>query len=77
MTQIHYHPGEELLLDHYHGRLGEGPALLVATHLGLCAHCRGFSALFETIGAAMLEDVTSVDMSDEALDRHGPYRAAL
>jgi putative transcriptional regulator len=68
MTHITHHPSEALLLDYYHGRLAEGPELLVATHAGMCAHCRDTLRLFPSIGGALLEDVEGLELSADALE---------
>lgn len=65
---VNHHPGEELLWDYYRGALPAGKALLVRTHLELCVHCRADLKLFDSIGAAMLEDVEGVPLADNALD---------
>ncbi|MDM0111146.1 ChrR family anti-sigma-E factor [Variovorax sp. J22R133] len=64
---IQHHPDDDLLLGHAAGKLDSGRALVVASHLELCAHCRERVRLFETVGGAMLEDVTPADVSAQAL----------
>ncbi len=65
---VSHHPGEDLLWDYYRGALPAGKALVVRTHLELCAHCRGDLNLFDAVGSAMLEQVEGVAMADNALD---------
>lgn len=63
-----HHPAEDVLWDYYRGALKPGLALVVRSHLELCPHCRGDIALFDGIGAALLDEVEGVAMSDTALD---------
>ena len=64
----HHHPTEDVLWDYYRGALTPGLGLVVRSHLELCPHCRGDIALFDAVGAAMLEVVEGVTMADNALD---------
>lgn len=63
-----HHPTEDILWDYYRGALKPGLALVVRSHLELCPDCRGDLALFDGIGAALLDQVEGVAMSDNALD---------
>lgn len=68
MSSVHHHPGEDIMWDYYRGALAPGLHLTVRTHVEGCAHCRADLKLFSDIGAAMLEDIEGVAMSDNALD---------
>jgi putative transcriptional regulator len=52
-----HHPTEEQLLDYAAGGAGEPAGLMVATHLALCAACRGQVRKLEAIGGALLDTV--------------------
>ena len=64
---ITHHPGEELLLSYALGASGEPVALLVATHLAVCAACRQTVKGMEAAGGALLTKVEPAEMSDNAL----------
>lgn len=64
---ITHHLTDELLLDYAAGGAGEAMALLVATHLSLCADCRATLARLEAIGGAMLDDLAPEPLAPEAL----------
>ena len=64
----HYHPGEDLLWDYYRGAMTPGLALVVRTHLEMCGDCRDDMAVFDAIGAALMEQAEGVAMADTALD---------
>jgi putative transcriptional regulator len=64
---ITHHPGEELLLSYALGASGEPVALLVATHLAVCAACRQTVKDMEAAGGALLAKVEPAEMSDNAL----------
>ena len=68
MSTAHYHPSEVMLWDYYRGALTPGLALVVRTHLEMCADCRDDLRLFDGIGAVMLAEAEGVAMSDNALD---------
>ncbi len=63
-----HHPTEDVLWDYYRGALKPGLSLVVRSHLELCPHCRNDLALFDGIGATMLDQVEGVAMSENALD---------
>lgn len=65
---IGHHPGEELLLDYASGALGESWSLAIATHMALCPECRRTVARLEALGGGMLDSVSPVAMTDNALD---------
>ena len=66
---ITHHPTDVTLAAFASGSLDEARALVVATHLSLCPHCRAAVGDFERIGGALLESAEPVPMSAGALDR--------
>ncbi|MBL8659951.1 MAG: cupin domain-containing protein [Rhodospirillales bacterium] len=65
---IRHHPEDELIVDFATGALGEGPALVVATHAAMCGSCRARVALVEAVGGLMLEDLEGEPVSAGLLD---------
>ncbi len=63
------HPKNETLAAFAAGQLDEGRSLVVATHLSMCAECRGAVAAFEAVGGEMLNSIEPVAMSDGAAAR--------
>lgn len=61
-----HHPSDESLLRHAAGRLPAGPALVIATHLAGCPHCRVRLAEFEAVGGALLEAMEPAAMAPGA-----------
>lgn len=66
---IRWHAPEETLVEYAAGVLREPMALLVATHLALCAECRAAVADYERVGGAMLETVEPETLGNDALAR--------
>ncbi len=66
---INHHPDEGLLLALAAGRLGGGHALLLASHLEGCAHCRQRLAVMESIGGVLLDEQPPAAMSPLALEK--------
>lgn len=64
MSPAHHLP-EGLLLAYATGRLPEGFALVVATHLSLCPSCRAAAESFDHLGGALL-DAAAPEEADEA-----------
>ena len=62
-----YHPSESLTLEWAAGTLSSGRALIMATHLDVCASCRHDAARAESIGGALLSDLTGTAMKSDAL----------
>ena len=62
-----FHLGDDFLLDYAAGSLPEPVALLVATHLTLCAACRHKVDEFEAVGGAMLAEIEPVPLNERAL----------
>lgn len=66
---IVHHLPLDMLVDYATGSLEEGPALIVASHVALCAQCRAQVADFEAVGGALLEETPTAAMSDGAFER--------
>lgn len=56
---IHHHPEDDLLLALACGRLPPGPAVVLATHLDGCSHCRARLHTLQALGGAVLEQGAS------------------
>lgn len=69
MMSINHHVSDELLLRYASGELAEGWSLAVATHLALCPSCRQRLAKMETIGGALLENISTGTAPDDAWAR--------
>jgi putative transcriptional regulator len=68
MTIIH-HPSDVTLAAFASCTLDEARAVVVATHISLCAQCLDAVREFECVGGALLEDAAPADMSAGALER--------
>src|SRR5271168_2882356 len=68
MTIVH-HPSDETLTAFASGTLDEARALVVATHISLCPHCRKSLAAFEEVGGALLDAAPAASMSAGAMER--------
>jgi putative transcriptional regulator len=66
---ITHHPGDDVLAAFAAGTLDEARALVVATHLSLCARCRNTVRASECVGGALLEDAEPAAMSPGAVER--------
>jgi putative transcriptional regulator len=64
-----HHPSEARLLDYVAGSMAEPMALLVATHLALCPHCRRESNQLEELGGVMLDELEPAPLGDDGLAR--------
>ncbi|HWK96861.1 MAG TPA: ChrR family anti-sigma-E factor [Pseudolabrys sp.] len=80
---IQHHPSDEALAAYAAGTLDLGRRLVVASHLERCAACRSFVRGVEQVAGVMLEDLTPMPMSPDALahtmariERVSPARAA-
>lgn len=65
---IRHHPEDELIVDFATGALGEGPALVVATHAAMCGTCRRRISRVEAVGGVLLEDLEGEPVSAGLLD---------
>ncbi len=66
---IHHHPTDETLAAFAAGSLDEARAVVVATHVSLCPHCRGGMRAAEEAGGLLLERGPSVALAPDALER--------
>lgn len=66
---ISHHPTPELLADCARGALDAGATLVVAAHIHACAVCREETALWESVGGALLQEETPALLSDDAFAR--------
>jgi putative transcriptional regulator len=66
--RIVHHPEDAVLLAYAAGAADEPTALVIATHLSLCAECRRMVARAENAGGVLLEDVEPQAMSTKGLD---------
>jgi putative transcriptional regulator len=66
---ITHHPSDTTLAAFASGTLDEARALVVATHVSLCPHCRNAIAAFETVGGALLDAAPPAALSAGALAR--------
>lgn len=56
---ISHHPSDLLLADFAANTLDEANALVIATHLSMCPHCRRIVGQFECLGGALLDGMPS------------------
>ena len=66
---IRHHPSETTLAAYAAGTLPEALAIVTATHLGHCSLCQTILATLEATGGALLDELTPVPLSGDALDR--------
>ena len=66
---IRHHPSEALLIDYASGAIDQARALVIASHVHACGHCREQVRLAEGAGGAMIEDLAPAELSEAALDR--------
>lgn len=64
-----HHLSDELLLDYAAGVTDEAVEVLIAAHLTLCPTCRARADHLESVGGAMMDDLTPAPLSDDALER--------
>ena len=69
MSEARHHPRTETLADFAGGRLDEARAVVIATHLSMCAQCSRAAAGFETAGGLCLEMAEPVEMAPDALEK--------
>src|ERR1700761_8665451 len=68
MSVVH-HPDEALLTAYAAGSLEMPMALIMATHFSFCPSCRNFVAAAEDVGGMLLDQITPLAMSPDALAR--------
>lgn len=66
---IRHHPSETTLAAYAAGTLPEALAVVTATHISLCRTCQASLATLEATGGALLNDLTPVSLSGDALNR--------
>ncbi|MGD0107154.1 MAG: ChrR family anti-sigma-E factor [Rhodopila sp.] len=66
---IRHHPSESTLAAYATGALPEALAVVTATHLGVCHACRQSLATLEATGGALLDEMTPVPLTGDALNR--------
>ncbi len=66
---ITHHASEPTLLAYAAGTLPEALAIVTAIHIGQCAVCQRSLATLEATGGALLEELTPVPLTGDALDR--------
>lgn len=67
MTQ--HHPDSHSLMEYSAGNLSDPHALCIRLHLDQCPHCRSRVDMLDSLGAVMMEQQASVDVSDAMFDR--------
>ena len=67
MTQ--HHPDSHSLMEYSAGNLSEPHALCLRLHLDQCPHCRSRVDMLDSLGAVMMEQQTSVEVSEGMFDR--------
>src|SRR5262249_54101493 len=60
---------ESLLLAYAAGSMPEPTALLVATHLAYCPHCRLANQGLEAVGGELLDETAPAELAGDALER--------
>ena len=65
---ITHHLSDEFLVEYANGSLPSPEALVVGSHLAICAECRDRVETFETVSAVLLEDGAVEAVSPDALD---------
>ena len=66
---IRHHPSEALLIDYASGAIDQARALVIASHVHACDHCRAQVRTAESAGGALIEALAPVELSESALDR--------
>jgi putative transcriptional regulator len=66
---ITHHPSDTTLAAFAFGTLDEARAVVVATHVSLCRHCRKAIAAFEAVGGALLDAAPPAALSEGAMER--------
>lgn len=66
---IEHHPKADLLFDYAAGSLSEPLALVVASHLSMCATCRDAVERYDAVGGALLRDIPETAVADSLLEQ--------
>jgi putative transcriptional regulator len=66
---ISHHPSEPTLLAYAAGTLPQALALVTATHIAQCPACQRARGTLEATGGAVLDELTPVPLTGDALDR--------
>ena len=65
---ITHHLSDDFLIEYANGTLAMPEALVVGSHIAICAECRAQVGTFEDVSAVLLEDGDTVAVSGDALD---------
>src|SRR5208282_5782443 len=66
---IRHHPSGDLLASYAAGGLNTGAALVVGSHVEVCADCRNEISLLNGLGGLMLAKLEPESLSEGALER--------
>ncbi|BBB26777.1 ChrR family anti-sigma-E factor [Amphritea japonica] len=64
---INHHLDDATLISYSAGALSQGMALVVATHISICAQCRQLAEANDALGGALLESLESETVADTML----------
>lgn len=64
---ITHHLSDDFLIEYSTGALPKPEALVVGSHIAICADCRARVETFENVSAVLLEDGDTEDVSADAL----------
>lgn len=65
---ISHHLSDDFLIEYANGTLPSPEALVVGSHISICAECRARVKTFEDVSAVLLEDGTAEQVSDDVFD---------
>jgi putative transcriptional regulator len=66
---INHHPTEPTLLAYAAGTLPEALGIVIATHIELCADCQRSLTALEAIAGALLEELSPMPLTSDAVER--------
>ncbi len=66
---IRHHPADELLLSHAAGRLPTAAAMMLASHVEVCARCGARMRMLQAVGGALLEESPPAAMRADAWEQ--------
>ena len=66
---IRHHPSSDLLSSYASGSLNAGAALVVGSHVDVCAVCRKELSLLNSVGGLLLTRIEPASLGEGALDR--------